>query len=192
MFNDNNSYVVHKQMCVCVFFFLETDGQLRLDGAARRRSPASVMPINGNTLAKYLVMVTQVVAWCTVSAMLLRRGLNQVHTVPHTTAATTQQPMPSYNKTVMVATDETAQGNDWTGPGNETGDQHRAEAPTTRSLDGNGTPAVMAGIIMITIAVIMLIISPTIMLMKMIEKRKKRILNAVSKSPSRSSYFTIG
>lgn len=49
-----------------------------------------------------------------------------------------------------------------------------------KSFDDSGTPAVVAGVIMIAIAVIMLIISPTIMFMKMIEKRKNRIFNAVS------------
>jgi len=50
----------------------------------------------------------------------------------------------------------------------------------SKSFDNNGTPAVVAGVIMIAIAVIMLIISPTIMVIKMVEKRKKRILEAVS------------
>lgn len=58
----------------------------------------------------------------------------------------------------------------------DAGHEHGA----TKSFDDNGVPAVVAGVIMITIAVIMLIISPTIMLMKMVERRKRRILESVS------------
>ncbi|VVC36223.1 Hypothetical protein CINCED_3A007258 [Cinara cedri] len=147
------------------------------------------MPISGNTLAKYLVMVSQVIAWCTVSAMLLRRGLNQVNAVGNTETTTQRPAAPLYvNEThndddpvaVMAATAETVLRN---GLDNETAGVHRAAGPTARTLENSGTPAVVAGIIMITIAVIMLIISPTIMLMKMIEKRNKRILDAELESP---------
>lgn len=154
------------------------------------------MPVNGNTLAKYLVMVSQVVAWCTVSAMLLRRGLNQVNAVGDT-VVTAQRPTPLYvNKTYdddddddddsggggAVAVSATVRDVDRTGHGggNGSANMHRAAGQSTKSLDENGAPAVVAGIIMITVAVIMLIISPTIMLMKMIEKRNKRLLDAVN------------
>lgn len=122
------------------------------------------MSISGNTVAKYLVMVSQVIAWCTVSVMLLRRGLHQVHAVA-------QQP-PLYDN--------------GTSDGNRTATAVPADGrqpEVARSFDETGTPAVVAGVIMIAIAVIMLIISPTIMLMKMIEKRKKRILEEVSGRP---------
>lgn len=129
-------------------------------GNRRRRTDAAagVMPVSCNALAKYLVMASQMIAWCTVSAMLLRRGMNQV----------------------------TSTG---------AGDQHRGNATGTadavagadqrvvgpdRQFDGNGTPAVVAGVVMIAIAAIMLVVSPTVMLIKMIEKRRRRVLDAVS------------
>lgn len=116
------------------------------------------MPVSCNALAKYLVMASQMIAWCTVSAMLLRRGMNQV----------------------------TSTGG---------GDQHRGNATGTaeavtgadqrvigpdKQFDGNGTPAVVAGVVMIAIAAIMLVVSPTVMLIKMVEKRRRRVLDAVS------------
>lgn len=115
------------------------------------------MPVSGNTLAKYLVIVSQVIAWFTVSVMLLRRGMNQVNAVP--------------------AADD--------GVGNATAAASPAVAghrePTAaKSLDNSGTPAVVAGFVMISVAAIMLIVSPAVMLMKMIEKRKRRMLDAVS------------
>lgn len=123
-------------------------------------TPPGVMAISGNRLAKYLVMVSQVVAWCTVSVMLLRKGLNQVHGV-------TQY---SNNKETMVSNYGSTTNKTTT----------TMNVNHAKSFDDSGTPAVVAGIIMIAIAVIMLIISPTIMLMKIIEKKKKRIRNAVS------------
>ncbi|KAL4121843.1 hypothetical protein QTP88_014275 [Uroleucon formosanum] len=134
------------------------------------------MPINGNALAKYLVMVSQVIAWCTVSAMLLRRGLNQVN-------ASSQQPLSSSYSSKPYGGSVAAFGgsNTTSTAATDTG-HHRQETPE-KSFDENGAPAVVAGVVMIAIAVIMLIISPTIMVMKMIEKRKKRILDTELESP---------
>lgn len=141
---------------------------------------SDIMPINGNVLAKYLVMVSQVIAWCTVSVMLLRRGMNQVSAVT--------QPSPlSYNNNNNNAYGSTAGVPVQNGARDDDGENATTDAavPTiglrqddeTKSFDE--APAVVAGIIMITIAVIMLIISPTIMLLKIIEKRKNRILDEV-------------
>lgn len=138
------------------------------------------MPINGNALAKYLVMVSQVIAWCTVSAMLLRRGLNQVN------ANSQQQPSPSYGSKSYGGGSGVAIGenNETSTSATDTGQhQHGTSAVAEKSFDENGAPAVVAGVVMIAIAVIMLIISPTIMVMKMIEKRKKRILDTELESP---------
>ncbi|CAI6346651.1 unnamed protein product [Macrosiphum euphorbiae] len=152
--------------------FCRNDEQQCLRGNRR----ASVMPINGNALAKYLVMVSQVIAWCTVSAMLLRRGLNQVN------GSSQQQPSSSYGSkpyggSVAAFGDSNATSTAATDTGH-----HPQETPE-KSFDENGSPAVVAGVVMIAIAVIMLIISPTIMVMKMIEKRKKRILETELESP---------
>lgn len=143
--------------------FCRNDDRRLLRGNGQR---TNVMPFSGNALAKYLVMGSQVIAWCTVSAMLLRRGLNQVNGVA-------QEQQPSYDKT-----DGTAVDGRYVNVTAATDANRHHE--TTKSFDNNGTPAVVAGVIMITIAVIMLIISPTIMLMKIIEKRRRRILDAVS------------
>ncbi|KAL5243726.1 hypothetical protein ACI65C_011136 [Semiaphis heraclei] len=129
------------------------------------------MPINGNALAKYLVMVSQVIAWCTVSAMLLRRGLNQVN------AASQQPPSSSYGSKPFGESNATSTA------ATDTGHYQHRTPEVEKSFDENGAPAVVAGVVMIAIAVIMLIISPTIMVMKMIEKRKKRILETELESP---------
>lgn len=131
------------------------------------------MPINGNALAKYLVMVSQVIAWCTVSAMLLRRGLNQVN------ASSQQPPSSSYGSKPYGGSVAVFGGSNTTSTAATDTGHHRQETPE-KSFDENGAPAVVAGVVMIAIAVIMLIISPTIMVMKMIEKRNKRILDTVS------------
>ncbi|XP_026808206.1 uncharacterized protein LOC113550517 [Rhopalosiphum maidis] len=139
------------------------------------------MPINGNALAKYLVMVSQVIAWCTVSAMLLRRGLNQVN------AASQQPPSPSsYDGNKPYGGPDTIFGDSnatSTAATDSDHHQHGTLVVTEKSFGENGAPAVVAGVVMIAIAVIMLIISPTIMVMKMIEKRKKRILDTELESP---------
>ncbi|XP_025197038.1 uncharacterized protein LOC112595865 [Melanaphis sacchari] len=138
------------------------------------------MPFNGNALAKYLVMLSQVIAWCTVSAMLLRRGLNQVN------AASQQPPLPSsygnksYDGPDAAFDDSNASSTVATDSDHH---QHGTSVMAEKSFNENGAPAVVAGIVMIAIAVIMLIISPTIMVMKIIEKRKKRILDTELESP---------
>ncbi|XP_050421042.1 uncharacterized protein LOC126833641 [Adelges cooleyi] len=114
------------------------------------------MPFNGNVAAKYLVMASQVIAWCTVSVMLLRKGLNQVQTSSQ------------------------HQNNDGNSFGNNTAS---TDDQDTKAFNNNGTPAIVAGIIMIAIALIMLIISPTIMFMKILEKRKERRRTAILESP---------
>jgi len=130
------------------------------------------MPISGNALAKYLVMVSQVIAWCTVSAMLLRRGLNQVN------AASQQPPSSLYGGKPYGG--DSGNSNATSTAAADTGHHQHRTPEAEKSFDENGAPAVVAGVVMIAIAVIMLIISPTIMVMKMIEKRKKRILDTVS------------
>lgn len=125
-----------------------------------QRTNTGVMPVSGNTLAKYLVIVSQVIAWFTVSVMLLQRGMNQVNAVP---AADDQVG----NTTTAAAVAPTAVAG------------HR-ESTAAKSLDNSGTPAVVAGVVMIAIAAIMLIVSPVVILMKMMEKRKRRILDVVS------------
>lgn len=122
------------------------------------------MPINGNALAKYLVMMSQVIAWCTVSVMLLRRGLSQVN-------ADAQQQPSMYGKTGTIIVNDTTAAS---------GTEHHNQGTAAKPFDESGTPAVVAGVVMITIAVIMLIISPTIMLIKMVDKRKHRVLDTVS------------
>jgi len=147
------------------------DGQQRL----RKNRKTSVMPINGNALAKYLVMVSQVIAWCTVSAMLLRRGLNQVN------AASQQPPSPlSYDSKPYGGPDMAFNDSNATSTAATDSNHQKHGTSAEKSFNENGTPAVVAGVVMIAIAVIMLIISPTIMVMKIIEKRKKRILDTVS------------
>ncbi|KAF0769080.1 Uncharacterized protein FWK35_00010118 [Aphis craccivora] len=150
------------------------DGQQRL----RKNRKTSVMPINGNALAKYLVMVSQVIAWCTVSAMLLRRGLNQVN------AASQQPPSPlSYDSKPYGGPDMAFNDSNATSTAATDSNHHKHGTSAEKSFNENGTPAVVAGVVMIAIAVIMLIISPTIMVMKIIEKRKKRILDTELESP---------
>ncbi|XP_022168069.1 uncharacterized protein LOC111032145 [Myzus persicae] len=138
------------------------------------------MPINGNALAKYLVMVSQVIAWCTVSAMLLRRGLNQVNAASQQPPASSSSSSSSYGGSGSAFGDSNATSPAATATGHH---QHGTPAVVEKSFDENGAPAVVAGVVMIAIAVIMLIISPTIMVMKMIEKRKKRILDTELESP---------
>ncbi|XP_025415127.1 uncharacterized protein LOC112686880 [Sipha flava] len=126
------------------------------------------MPINGNALAKYLVMMSQVIAWFTVSVMLLRRGLNQVN------ADGQQQPSMYKSEMGMIVNDTTVKP--------DIG-HHNHQGTAAKPFDESGTHAVVAGVIMITIAVIMLIISPTIMLMKMVDKRNHRVLDIELESP---------
>jgi hypothetical protein len=130
------------------------------------------MPINGNALAKYLVMMSQVIAWFTVSVMLLRRGLNQVN------ADGQQQPSMYKSEMGMIVNDTTVKP--------DIG-HHNHQGTAAKPFDESGTHAVVAGVIMITIAVIMLIISPTIMLMKMVDKRNHRVLDIVSTRQKRFS-----
>lgn len=128
-------------------------------------------------------MVSQVIAWCTVSVMLLRKGMNQVNAVAQQSSPLPLQPYSNDSNAyepAASAVHEDARDYDSATIGvsvTATDTGHHYETPP-KSFD-NGGPAVVAGIVMITIAVIMLIISPTIMLLKIIEKRKKRILDAV-------------
>ncbi|XP_050544101.1 uncharacterized protein LOC126907097 [Daktulosphaira vitifoliae] len=113
------------------------------------------MPLNGNMVAKYLVMVSQVIAWCMVSVMLLRKGFSQVQESTH---------IQNHNSS-------------------EVGNSTIPKNPEVQSFDNSGTTAIVAGVVMIAIALIMLIISPTIMFMKMMEKRKENIHNNILESP---------